>query len=200
MTHNVCDDLGSLLRPVSLLPAAAILDNPVLVPNVRGIYAWWFKGNIPGVPLDETLIQDGHRLLYVGIAPRAPSRAGSTSASTLRRRFRNHLRGRLATSTLRKSLACLLGQELGFHITRNAAGKLVMPRDHEAALTRWMGEHAAVTFLANDAPWTIEDELIASGPSLPLNIKGSAHPFREILSRKRRGYPSSNCSFAWSTG
>ena len=186
MTPKISSDLDALLRPASLLSADRIFGDQGLVPDAGGVYAWWFKGGIPGVPLDGTQEMDGHHLLYVGIAPRAPSRAGSISASTLRRRFRNHLRGRIAQSTLRRSLACLLQQELGFNITRNAANKLVMPRQHETTLTDWMAEHAAVTLLTDSAPWAIEDELISSGPQLPLNIKGSAHPFRAVLAGKRR--------------
>ncbi len=48
-----------------------------------------------------------------------------------------------------------------------------------------MAKHAAVSFLVNAEPWSIEDELIAIGSALPLNVKGSDHPFSQVLSGLR---------------
>src|SRR5690606_28024144 len=141
---------------------------------------------IPTVPLDGTLAHGNHQLLYVGIAPRAPSAAGSESKSTLRRRIvGNHLGRRIASSTLRRSLAWLLKDHLGFEIGRNASGKAVMSWEDEGRLTQWMRGHAAISFLCHDQAWLIEDHLIADGPALPLNLKGSPHAFRQQLSALR---------------
>jgi hypothetical protein len=45
-----------------------------------------------------------------------------------------------------------------------------------------MTEHAAISFMAADRAWMLEDELVASGkPALPLNLKGSSHGFAPTL-------------------
>ena len=173
----------TLLQPASLLPARAVLDDPALIPDRGGIYAWWFDEEIPSVPLDGTLLHGQYRLLYIGIAPRAPSADGSESRSTLRKRIvRNHLGRRIASSTLRRSLAWLLSHSFGLAIKRNAVGKAMMSRDDEERLTHWMRSHAAISLLCHEQAWTIEEDLIANGPALPLNLKGSKHPFRQQLS------------------
>ena len=57
-----------------------------------------------------------------------------------------------------------------------------MAREEEARLTAWMANNAAVSYLPHPQPWDIEAELIANGPSLPLNLAGSSRPGRkEIL-------------------
>jgi hypothetical protein len=161
----------------------------LLVPDAAGIYGWWFRAQLRDLPVDGTLNVGDYRLLYVGIA-----RSGLGSASTLRRRIgRDHLGNRLATSTLRRSLAVLLAGELSFEVSRNHRGKLAMAANSESVLNEWLAKHAAISFLVNEAPWQIEDGLIREGrPSLPLNIKGSNHPFRQILSGMRKNVAGLN--------
>src|SRR5690606_1512818 len=131
-----------------------ILSDRSLVPDDAGIYAWWFDEEIPSVPLDGTLAHGSHRLLYVGIAPRAPSAAGSESKSTLGRRIGgNRLGRRIAGSTLRGSLAWRLTGHLGFESGRNATGKAVMLQEDEGRLTEWMSDHAAISFLCHGQAW-----------------------------------------------
>lgn len=176
----------TLLQPPSLLPAREILADRSLVTDEAGIYAWWFDEEIPSVPLEGTLANGSHRLLYVGIAPRAPSAAGSESKSTLRKRIvRNHLGRRIASSTLRRSLAWLLKGSLGFEIGRNAEGKTIMAREDEDRLIHWVSDHAAISFVCHEQAWHIEDHLITGGPALPLNLKGSTHAFRQQLTALR---------------
>ena len=156
--HLYAAECHALLHPAGLLPACRILSDRALVPDEAGIYVWWFDEEIPSVPLNGTLAHGNHRLLYVGIAPRAPSAAGSESKSTLRRRIvGNHLGRRIASSTLRRSLAWLLKGHLGLEIGRNAIGKAVMSREDESRLTQWMSDHAVINFLCHGQAWCIED-------------------------------------------
>ena len=186
MTYSPSENAELLLEPEQLLAAAEILNDRSLLPELPGIYAWWFRTAPFGVPLEGCNRSDDFTLLYVGIAPRAPSRAGGVSRSTLRSRIgRNHLGNRIAASTLRRSLAALLADQLHLEIGINEAGKKVMRRADEAALTVWLAENAALSFMVDEKPWLIEDQLIVSGPALPLNIKGSSHPFRAELSLRR---------------
>ncbi|MER8583561.1 hypothetical protein NKG95_33665 [Mesorhizobium sp. M1423] len=192
MANNPYDNFDTLLHPQRLIPAREVLADRSLIPDERGVYGWWFNCGLPGVPLDGTLRSGEHHLLYVGIAPRAPSKAGSESASTLQRRIcRNHLGNRIASSTLRRSLAWLLKAPLQFQISWNAAGKAIMSREDEDRLTGWMAVHAAMSFVRAEEPWQIETKLITEGPKLPLNIRDSAHPFRQRLLTLRSGKASS---------
>lgn len=179
-------DFRPLLQPERLLAAADILDRRASIPDVGGIYAWWFNTPIGAVPREGALQHQSHHLLYVGIAPRQPSAAGNVSRSTLRKRItRNHLGGRIGSSTLRRSLAHLMKGSLGLEIARKGK-KDVMPRDQEADLTRWMSAHASLSFMPHDAAWEIEDRLICCPHlALPLNIRGSHHAFSSGLQKIR---------------
>jgi len=55
----------------------------------------------------------------------------------------------------------------------------------EAALTRWMADNALVSWMEHDAPWVLEEELIAA-LDVPLNLHGNAHNrfYRELKRRR----------------
>jgi hypothetical protein len=92
----------------------------------------------------------------------------------------------LASSTLRRTLACLLEAKLKLHLRRRASAKLWMTAADETRLTKWMDTNARVAWLCHDQPWLLEDELIDVGhPRLPLNIRGSSDPFRAELKKLR---------------
>lgn len=157
-------------------------------PAAPGIYAWYFL-HVPGdVPTAGCYRLDGMPLLYVGIAPRAPSADGTrTSRQTLRDRLKRHFRGDAARSTLRRSLGCLLQDELGLSLRPVASGvKTTFGREGERALSDWIAENGRVCWYETDRPWIIEPRLIAL-LDLPLNLSAnSAHPFRQQLSKLRR--------------
>jgi GIY-YIG catalytic domain len=185
MTHSLSTLAQLLLRPERLYSLTELRDTPTLIPQEAGVYAWWFSKVPPAVPVETTAVHGSRRLLYVGIAPRKPSAAGSVSDSTLRNRLLNHCRGPLASSTLRRTLAVLLMGELNLSITRTSAGKLKMSPEHETRLTQWMDENAQVVWLTNSTPWKLEDHLIQGAVRLPLNIRGSSDPFAKVLSNAR---------------
>lgn len=183
MTHRICDLVEPLLRPDTLVPVREVLEDRSLIPDVGGVYGWWFDRELPGVPLEATLTSDRYRLLYVGIAPKAPDASGKISRSTLRRRIcRDHLGKRLARSTLRRSLAA----HLDMAVFLNPAGKRAMSVEHEQELTKWLAEHAALSFMIDPAPWMIEDELLQQNEIIfPFNIAGATHSYRsELLARR----------------
>lgn len=185
MTHSLTTVAEALLGPERLYRVAELRELPTRIPQQGGVYAWWFSKAPPAVSIDNTAIHESRRLLYVGIAPRKPSAAGSVSGGTLRNRLLNHCRGRLATSTLRRTLAVLLKCELGLDITCTSAGKLKMPPEQETRLTGWMDENARVVWVVYPEPWEIEDHLIQGTTRLPLNIRGSSDPFAKELSKLR---------------
>jgi hypothetical protein len=192
MTHSLTAVAEALLKPSRLYSVAELHGTPTLIPQEGGVYAWWFSQAPPQVPVDNTAVHEGRRLLYVGIAPRKPSAAGNISGRTLRHRLRTHCRGPMASSTLRRTLAVLLKGELDLCITMTDAGKLKMSADHEGRLTEWMAENAQVVWQVNAAPWELEDHLIQGTARLPLNIRGSTDPFAKMLSAIRSQATSTN--------
>lgn len=91
----------------------------------------------------------------------------------------------MRTSTLRRTVAALVRQDLELRIVRDLNGKLAMSRDDEAKLSSWLGEHARLSWLVHDEPWTAETQLIRSGPRLPLNVSQSSDSFRPQLTALR---------------
>ncbi|MCU1591966.1 MAG: hypothetical protein JWP11_3222 [Frankiales bacterium] len=144
------------------------------MPAVAGVYGWWFN-EIPGA-ID---VRGCHRwndlvLLYTGISPKRPPGSGRPpSRGQLRQRLQTHCSGNAEGSTLRKTLGCLLTERLGIELRRVGSGKRMTFVEGEAALSRWMSEHAFVSWVERERPWELEDHLIAR-LDLPLNLEGNA--------------------------
>jgi hypothetical protein len=124
-------------------------------------------------------------LLYVGIA-QPDQRKGLSRAAAKDRLWRNHIRGSVRISTLRLSLAALLADRLGLAFFRDKRGRVRMEKSDEDKLSAWLNQHAAISIAQHDDPRALERMLIGAGPSLPLNLAGSSHPFRQTLSQLRR--------------
>lgn len=130
--------------------------------------------------LDAVAFEDN--LLYVGAAP----------TSLLGRDVRGHFHsGRTESSTLRRSLAALLFDELDLALVPRSPGsrtvKFALTPDAEDRLTAWMKEHLTVSTVAVDAgdvhavAGEVVDEL-----EPPLNLKGVAHPWEALIEKRRR--------------
>src|SRR5258708_2094309 len=102
-----------LLDPQLLYSASEIASRPCPVPATAGVYAFYFDVPPPGVETRNCHRHGAHTLLYVGIAPRH-----ALSKSHLRRRLRTHYGGNAAGSTLRRTLGCLLGDQLAIQLRR----------------------------------------------------------------------------------
>ncbi len=171
-----------------LVEPERILRQPDLVPRASGVYGWWFGQVLhPQMSVDKCVRRDGFTLLYVGISPSKPRSDGSGgSRQTIRRRIRHHCRGKASTSTLRRSLGCLLADELGIELNAYGASGKCHFGSGEAALSEWIAEHARVSWIEHPEPWLVEDHLIAT-LDLPLNLEGNQrHPFYSVLKRRRR--------------
>jgi hypothetical protein len=158
-----------------------ILTQPSPVPKRPGVYGWYFKRVPPSIPADEYVTWNALTLLYIGISPSRPG-----SKHNLRKRIRTHYRGNAYGSTLRKSLGCLLGEELGIHLQRvGESSRLIHFGSGEEVLSDWMAENAFVTWIEYERPWEIEEELILLF-KVPLNLReNEEHPFYHILSKLR---------------
>lgn len=153
-----------------------------LLPKSGGIYAWWVHENaLDGVPDNKHPTEATLDLLYVGIAP-----SGVTSKSTLRSRVvENHMRGNIAASTLRRTLAALLIHELRLTPIKNGT-KVILPRDQNTQLSHWQQTHLRLTWHTTAQPWLIEAGVIEVLKP-PLNLADNReHPFFLILSAARK--------------
>jgi hypothetical protein len=185
VTHPV-GPWPALVTPARVFSRSDVLARPSPVPDVRGVYAWYFA-EIPGqTDLSNTVKLGNLTLLYVGISPRKPPIGGeSTSKQNLRKRIRYHYRGNAYGSTLRLTLGCLLADRLKIQLRRVGSGTRMTFSDGEPAISAWMAENAFVCWHESVEPWLIEDELIRT-IDLPLNLaQNSHHAFHAELTQLR---------------
>lgn len=171
---NMHQVLHALLNSAKLWAPSEILTRPSPVPAEPGLYAWYFCEVPPGVPTDGCVMREGATLLYLGI-----------SKQSLRTRLRSHLRGNACGSTLRLSLGCLLANHLDLELRHAGNGDDTTFGPGEAVLSKWLCEHARITWRPSPEPWKNESDFIATMP-LPLNLKhNQCHPFFPTLSKLR---------------
>lgn len=142
-------------------------------PAVGGVYAWFFAQVPAGIDPAGCYVVDGWTLLYVGISPKEPPTNGRPpSRSTLRQRLRTHFSGNAAGSTLRKTLGCLLAEELNIALRRVGSGdRYTLTNPGEQRLDAWMADHCRVAWREVADPWRLERAILASDLPLPLNIR-----------------------------
>jgi hypothetical protein len=172
--------------PSKLFTVGDVVNKPSAAPDQAGIYAWWFD-ELPNVPLEGSWEKGGFRLAYVGIASYRPG-----SRRTLRQRLYNHCKGPIATSTLRRSLAAILIDELDLHPFVGNGHKIRLADGEEARLSAWLAAHGRVAWIADATPWVYETELLKKGPPLVLNIRGNNHAFVEKLLALRQQLSSNS--------
>lgn len=157
------------------------------VPAEAGVYGWWFRSLPARIDISGCSRRQGLTLLYVGISPdRPPVNGRAASKQNLRKRLRQHYTRTAAASTLRRTLGCLLAEELGVHLQLiGSSGRRTNFGDGEHLLSEWMAANAFVSWLVREQPWELEDELIQK-LDLPLNLKGNQrNPFHSTLTQKR---------------
>lgn len=187
MVNDLPADVLQFLSPERLWHRNEVLSRPSPVPAVPGVYGWWFDRLPATLDVSSCRQFDGYTLLYTGISPKQPPRNGRpASRGQLRQRIRTHYAGNAEGSTLRKTLGCLLAAELGIQLRRVGSGSRRTFVDGEQQLSRWMGEHAFVSFTLHERPWEHEERLIQL-LDLPLNLEGnSRNAFHPELTRVRR--------------
>jgi len=134
-----------------------------------GLYAWW----VDGAGAQDLSAGLGLELpagrIYVGQAGASSSVATKPSASTLRSRIgRNHLGGKIRSSTLRRTLASILLGPLALMLT----GPRRLDPESEARLTAWMCAHLWIAVWPADSGRQlagIEAEVVAALRP-PLNL------------------------------
>ncbi|MGY1741162.1 MULTISPECIES: GIY-YIG nuclease family protein [unclassified Blastococcus] len=187
MSERLDDAVARFLRPEQLWKREEVLRRPCPIPAVPGVYGWWFD-KLPASMDVSACRRFGDRvLLYTGISPKRPPMNGRPpSRGQLRQRIKTHYTNNAEGSTLRKTLGCLLADELGIQLRRVGSGNRRTFVDGEHDLSAWMAAHARVSFIAHERPWELEDELIKR-LDLPLNLEGNAHnAFHPELTRVRK--------------
>jgi hypothetical protein len=167
------DEIARFVNPGRMYSCEEVLAQPSPVPAQDGVYGWWFRKLPPLVAADACRLHQGLRLLYAGISPKRPPQNGRTpSKQNLRDRITYHYTGNAEGSTLRKTLGCLLAEELRIQLRRVGSGNRMTFVEGEQSLSAWMTDNAYVSWAVRDRPWELEDELIAT-LNLPLNLQGN---------------------------
>lgn len=166
-------------------PALARAERSTAIPAERGLYAWWRRSpdDLPAVPAAEPLDLDAAvwagELLYIGISP-----STGTGGGRLRSRLRQHLQGPVGASTVRRTLAAVLWEELGLRPSWAGDRPCLSPGD-TARLSAWQDEHLRVSWVVHAEPWAIEGAVIKQFAP-PLNLDGNVrHSFHSTLTELR---------------
>ena len=174
MSDTLAEEADAFLSPARLYERDEILQLPSPVPASPGVYGWWFRRLPAVIDIAECRRFDGHVLLYTGISPRRPPANGRTpSRESIRSRIRTHLSGNAEGSTLRKTLGCLLADQLGIELRRVGSGTRMTFLGGEQTLSAWMSANARVAWIVRPEPWELEDDLIRR-IDLPLNLHGNS--------------------------
>lgn len=163
-----------------------VLTRPSPIPAEPGVYGWWFR-SLPG-PIDIARCRrkGDLMLLYAGISPSRPPLNGKPpSQQNIRKRITYHFRGNAEGSTLRKTLGCLLADQLGIELRRVGSGTRRTFGAGEATLSQWMATNALISWITIPEPWLLERKLFSS-LDLPLNLQENSHnQFHKELTRIR---------------
>jgi hypothetical protein len=162
--------------------AAPIADATVHVPDVAGLYAVYGDRSVwqdlrLGEPPD-------HRPLYVGKAEN----------SLVSRDLRTHFEtGRTGSSTLRRSIAALLHDQLDLHAQPRNTSKPERPANYglpakdDARLTAWMRSNLRLAVWTRQGAPSLKDieRAILERLLPPLNLSGVKTPWTETLKAAR---------------
>lgn len=183
---NVEATVADLFLRNSVLRTRAEVSAPGTIPQSPGLYGWWFRTLPAEMSADGCAMREGAYLLYVGISPSGPATQGrTTSTQSLRERVRAHFSGNANSSTLRKTLGCLLADELALELRRVGAGSRMTFTTGEPRLSAWIAENTLVSWMCHDAPWEVESALIGA-LDVPLNLRGNeSSAFAATLSAAR---------------
>jgi hypothetical protein len=172
--------LEALKSPSILVSRGELVARLINPPSASGIYAWYFSASPGEVPVETCHEFAQQFLMYVGIAPGRPH-----SRSNLRTRLRQHCRGNLKSSTLRRTIAALLesGEPTRTNFVESTARGNAADLDQR--VSAWMDAHAKVCWVEAELPWLLEPALVtALAP--PLNLDHNAQSaFRDRLKELR---------------
>lgn len=176
-------DVVEALTSTPPAPASTLV-RPDL-PAAGGLYAWWLPPDVlPDLQRDAaqaTSIRQDLALLYVGI-----------SGDLQQRLWGNHLNGNTGGSTLRRTLASLLGSTLHLVTARSpCSDRVVLTKPSEALVTAWIKANLSLTWATHPAPKEVEGEVIRRMRP-PCNLDhNSGHPNYAAMSSARAAWRAS---------
>jgi hypothetical protein len=177
MRLELANEIVVFLHPPHLYSRQELLATPSLVPKADGVYGWWFRCLPAPTDTSRCANDQGFTLLYTGISPKEPPKNGRPpSKGNLRKRLHQHYVQTAAASTLRRTLGCLLADDLGLQLRRVGSGhrrERTNFASGEQALSEWMEENAFVSWVERKKPWELEHGLIRQ-LDLPLNLLGNS--------------------------
>lgn len=164
--------------------AALVAEDPrpiveAVVAEAPGFYAWWARPErlvdaTPPIPIVHPPgTADDWALLYVGIAPKRPSKTG-VDRTIAARIAKDHRGGNIGGSTFRQSLAALVREHVRL-VAKSGHGRARLV--DEKPLSVWIDTNCALTTALTVKPWSIEDAVIRELYA-PLNLRPGYHPFR----------------------
>lgn len=127
---------------------------PAPIPAEPGIYGWWSRQLPAAIDVSRSGRKGNPTLLYAGISPNSPPATGKApSQQNIRKRITCHYRGNAEGSTLRKTLGCLLADELGIELRRVGSSTRRTFAAGEEVLSQWMADNALVSWIPMPEPW-----------------------------------------------
>lgn len=187
VSGELSTEIAGFLNPSHLCSRQEVLSRPSPVPAIDGVYGWWFRRLPASIDTRGCRTFRGLTLLYTGISPsRPPANGRPASRQNLRKRLRQHYARSAEASTLRRTLGCLLADELGLQLRRvGSSGRRTTFVSGEQVLSAWMAENAFVSWVVRTRPWELEDQLIQE-LDLPLNLRdNSRNRFHQTLTEAR---------------
>lgn len=174
----------SSLSSYMIQPVSAMRRNPMMIPDVPGLYAMLLDHP---EALEPALEQAGLKLEPVRLGRRAVLYIGA-SEDSLRRRIKCHLSDDTCRSTFRMSLGAVLAEQLGLEARP-------IPRQSyfgfepasEQTLSRWIGDHVSVAIRPAIGARAKESQLIrAEQPPLNIAARQGSAGAEEIMMLRRR--------------
>ena len=129
--------MNELITPDRLYSRQEILSKPSPIPEISGVYGWFFKDVPPFVLTEGCIRHQNMPLLYIGISPDKKNKP--QSRQHLKKRITNHYAGNAEGSTLRRSLGVLLTPESHYPLRRVGSGRrMTFTHNGEQWLDAWM--------------------------------------------------------------
>lgn len=153
--------------------------------DLPGMYTWWVDTAGARTLSSAIGVQIPAGRIYAGLTGATKWPSGRRGSMTLRRRVRQHVRGRIEGSTFRLTLSAALINPLRLQVT----GPRRLAAESEAKLSRWIGDHLQIaTYPSAEADALADlERCVLADLDPPLNIDGMpSSPVRNRLSELRR--------------
>jgi hypothetical protein len=175
---------NDILHPVQMYSHTEILDQNTLIPAAEGIFAWYFKQIPENLKSLNLHTHNNLTLAYIDSSPQKPLKDSLSARGNIRKRMIADITGSASTSSIRRSLGCLLREELNLNSVR-LSPRIVNFGEGERDLSGWISENVKFCWLVNETPTEIRDNLI-SEVQVPLTLSnGKVNDFFDELTKIR---------------